>query len=163
MASRYSYPQIICNITDIGFQHITCDIGLSVGRYFGIDNRLSVLPIFDCDNMLSRHFHLPNHLLYRLILWILGIGICQYWRVFHPNFDISTTCNSYFWKVPASWKFKISILPLSYKLAQHQHICMLEEFIFCTTNIITNYWQAWKFQLPFNISLSHMTEKKRCY
>ena len=96
MSSRYSYPQIICNITDIGFQHITCDIGLSVGRYFGINNKLSVLPIFDCNNMLSRHFHLPNHLLYRLILWILGIGICQYWRVFHQNFDLSTTCNTYF-------------------------------------------------------------------
>ena len=44
---------MICNITDFSFQHIppmyTCDIGLSVGGYFGIDDRLSVLPVLPCD------------------------------------------------------------------------------------------------------------------
>ena len=60
VACRYRYLQMICYITNIGFR----DIGLSGGRYLGIDNRLSVLPRFACYTwyVLSRNFYLYNDL-----------------------------------------------------------------------------------------------------
>ena len=39
-----------CDNKEIGLRYVyTCDVGLSVGGYSGIDNRLLVLGIFACD------------------------------------------------------------------------------------------------------------------
>ena len=50
---------MICNITDIFSSIYTCDIGLFVGQYFVIHNRLLVLPIFACD-MYSADIYTSN-------------------------------------------------------------------------------------------------------
>ena len=63
------------------FGIFTCDIGLSIGFYFGIENRLVVLPIFAFD-ICSVDIPISKITLYFLILWIIGIAICQYWLVF---------------------------------------------------------------------------------
>ena len=75
----------------------TRDIMLSVGWYFGIANNKESLIIYYryYRYLLSRHFYLrliKNNLIYCLILWILSIGLCRYWSVFHKKFGIGDTC-----------------------------------------------------------------------
>ena len=50
-----------------------------------------------------------------------GIDICELWSIFHKNFGIDNTYNTYFWQVhaPASRKSKISNIPDILQLAQH--------------------------------------------
>ena len=66
MASRYRYLQMMCDIPIVVFSVYNCDIWLSVGRYFIIDNRLSVLP-FAC-RICSADFSISKITLYCRIL-----------------------------------------------------------------------------------------------
>ena len=45
---------MVCGIADIGFWYNNCNIGLSVGHYFGIDHRLLVLLILAFDKLDER-------------------------------------------------------------------------------------------------------------
>ena len=66
MDSRYRFLQMMCDIPIVVFSVYNCDIWLFVGRYFSIDNRLSVLP-FPC-RICSADFSISKITLYHLIL-----------------------------------------------------------------------------------------------
>ena len=111
------------------FGTCTWVIGLSVGQYLGIDNRLSILQIF-VSGVCSADISVSKvHVIYCLIRGILSIVICQSWSAYHKSI----------W----NWRYQYH-QHFTYWPSTSAYVFLLGQFAISMLYILTNRYKSRK-------------------